>query len=136
MSALVVRGYGEVDELGGGVGVAKTDDGDVDIGGFFDGLRVGARIRHDDEAWLLEGPGDVVGEVAGSEAASDRNGTSVRGELEDRTLAIGTGGDDANVRWIVNGDDDSRGKDNFLPSCTCQRDVRGAKFPDNASVKK
>jgi hypothetical protein len=30
-------------------------------------------------------------------------------------LAIGTGGDDTNISWVVNGCNDAGSKDNFLP---------------------
>ena len=72
------------------------NDGNVNVGSLLDSLGVGARVRDDDQARLLERAGDVVGEVTGSEATSDGDGAGVGGELEDSTLAIGTGGDDAN----------------------------------------
>lgn len=117
MATLVVGGDGNVDELGGGVGVAEGDDGDVDVAGLLDGLGVGARIGDDDEAGFLEGAGDVVGEVTGGEAAGNGNGTGVSGELEDGTLAVGTSGNHTNVGWVVNGCDDAGSKDDFLPVC-------------------
>lgn len=116
MTALVVGGDGNVDELGGGVGVAESDDGDVDVRGLLDGLGIGAGVGDDDQAGLLEGAGDVVGEVTGGEAASNGDGTGVGGELQDSTLAVGTSGDDANVGWVVNGDDDAGSEDDFLPA--------------------
>jgi hypothetical protein len=72
------------------------DDGDVDVGSLLDGLGIGARVGDDDQARLLERTGDVVGEVTGGETSSNGDGTSVCGELEDGTLAVGTGRDDAN----------------------------------------
>lgn len=116
MTALVVGGDGNVDELGGGVGVAKSDDGDVDVRGLLDGLGIGAGVGDDDQAGLLEGAGDVVGEVTGGEAAGNGDGTGVGGELQDSTLAVGTSGDDANVGRVVNGDDDAGSEDNLLPA--------------------
>jgi len=115
MTTLVVSWNGNIDVLGWRVGVAEGDDGDVDVGSFLDGLGVGARVGDDDQAWFLEGAGDVVGEVTGSEATCDGDGASVGGKLEDSTLAIGTGGDDANVGWVVNGDDDTGCEDDFFP---------------------
>lgn len=115
MAALVVGGDGHVDVFGGRVGVTQGDDGDVDVACLLDGLGVGARVRHNDEAGLLERPGDVVGEATGGEAAGDGDGASVGGKLEDGTLAVGTRGDDANVGRVVNGDDDAGGEDDLLP---------------------
>lgn len=71
------------------------NDGDVDVGSLLDGLGVGARVGDDDEAGLLERAGDVVGEVTGGEAAGNGDGAGVGGELEDGTLTVGTGRDDA-----------------------------------------
>ena len=96
MTGLVVGWNGNVNELGWGVSVAKGDNWDVDVGSLLDGLGIGAWVGDDDEAWLLEGTGDVVGEVTGGEAAGNGNSTGVGGELQDSTLTVGTGGDDAN----------------------------------------
>jgi hypothetical protein len=72
------------------------DDGDVDVGSLLDGLGVGARVGDNDQAGLLERAGDVVSEVTGGEATGNGNGAGVGGELEDGTLSVGTGRDDAN----------------------------------------
>ena len=98
VAALVVGGDGNVDELGGRVGVAQGDDGDVDVAGLLDGLGVGAGVGDDDQTGLLERAGDVVGEVTGGEATSNGDGTGMRGELENSTLAVGTSRDDADCR--------------------------------------
>jgi hypothetical protein len=76
--------------------VPTHNDGDVDIGSLLDGLGIGAGIGDNDQAGLLEGAGDVVGEVTGGETTGNGDSTSVGGELEDSTLAIGTRGDNAN----------------------------------------
>lgn len=128
VATLVVRGDGNVDVLGGGVGVAEGDDGDVDVGSLLDGLGIGARIRHDDETGLTERTGDVVGEVTGGEATGDGDGTGVRGELEDGTLAIRTGGDDTDVGGVVDGDDDTGSEDNLLPAREIHELVKKEKF--------
>jgi hypothetical protein len=72
------------------------NDGDVDVGSLLDSLGISARVGNDDQARLLERAGDVVSEVTGGEATGDGNGTGVSGELEDGTLTVGTGRDDAN----------------------------------------
>lgn len=54
MTALVVCGDGYVDEFGGGVGVAKGDDRDVDVGGFFDCLSVRPWVGDNNQTRFLE----------------------------------------------------------------------------------
>lgn len=115
MTTLVVGGDGDVDVLGGGVGVAEGNHGNVDVGSLLDGLGIGAGIGDDDQAGLLEGSGDVVGEGTGGEATGNGGGTDVGGELEDSTLTVGTGGDDANVGGVVNSDDDTGSENDLLP---------------------
>ncbi len=115
MATLVVGGDGDVDVLGGRVGVAERNDGDVDVGSLLDGLGVGAGVGDDDQTGLLEGSSDVVGEGAGGEAAGNGNGAGVGGELEDRTLAVGAGGDDTDVGGVVDSGDDAGGEDDLLP---------------------
>jgi hypothetical protein len=87
VAALVVGRDGDVDVLGGGIGVAEADDGDIDVGGLLDGLGVGAGVGDDDQAGLLEAAGDVVGEVTRGETTGDGDGAGVGRELEDSALA-------------------------------------------------
>ena len=115
VTALVVGGDGNIDVLGGGVRVAEGDDGDVDVGSLLDGLGVGTGVGDDDQAGLLEGAGDVVGEVTGGEATGDGGGTGVGGELQDGTLTVGTGRDNADIGGVVDGGDDTGGQDDLLP---------------------
>jgi hypothetical protein len=117
VATLVVGRDGNIDVLGGRVGVAERNDGDVDVAGLLDGLGVGAGIGDNNQAGLLERAGDVVGEGTGGEAAGNGLGAGVGGELEDSTLAVGTGGDDANIARVVNGGNDTGGEDNLLPGC-------------------
>lgn len=115
VTTLVVGGDGHIDVLGWGVGVAEGDDGDVDVRSLLDGLGVGAWVGDDDQAGLLEGTGDVVGEVTGGETTGDWGGTGVGGELEDGTLSVRAGGDDGDVGGVVDGGDDTGSEDNLLP---------------------
>lgn len=115
MTTLVVGGDGNVDELGGGVGVAEGDDGDVDVGSLLDGLGIGAGVGDNNQTGLLERTGDVVGEGTGGEATGDGLGASVGGELEDGTLSVGTGGDDTDVSRVVDGGDDAGSQNDLLP---------------------
>lgn len=115
VTGLVVGWDGNIDELGWGVGIAKGDDWDVDVGSLLDGLGIGAWIGDDDEAWLLEGTGDVVGEVTWGETTGDGLGTGVVGKLQDSALTVWAGRDDTDVSWVVNGCDDAGSEDNLLP---------------------
>lgn len=115
MTTLVVGGDGNIDVLGGRVGVAKSDDGNVDVRGLLDGLGIGAGIGDDDQTGLLERTGDVVGEGTGREATSNGLSTGVSGELQDGTLTVGTSRDNADISRVVNGGDDAGSKDDLLP---------------------
>lgn len=115
MTTLVVGWDSNIDILGWGVGVAESDDWDVDVGSLLDSLSIGAWVGDDDETGFLERAGDIVGEVTGGEATSDSDGTSVGGELEDSALTVWTGGDDTDIGWVVNGDDYAGSEDDFLP---------------------
>ena len=72
------------------------------------------------DARLLERAGDVVGERTGGETTGNGLGACVRGKFEDGTLAIGTGRDDANVRGVVDGNDNPRSQNDLLPEGGCQ----------------
>ena len=115
VATLVVGGDSNINVVGGRVSVAEGNDGDVDVGSLLDGLGIGAGVGNHDQAGLLERAGDVVGERTGGEATGDGLGTSVAGELQDGTLAVGASGDDANIRRVVDGGDDAGSQDNLLP---------------------
>lgn len=115
MTTLVVGRDSNIDVLGGGVGVAEGNHGNVDVGSLLDSLGVGAGIGDNDQAGLLERTGDVVGERTGGEATGDGRSTGVSGELEDSTLTVGTGRDDANVGRVIDGDNDTGSEDDLLP---------------------
>jgi hypothetical protein len=126
MATLVVGRDSNIDELGRGVGIAEGNDGNVDVGSLLDSLGVGAGISDDNQAGFLEGAGDVVSEVTGGETTCDGNGSGVCGELQDSALAIGTGGDDADIGWVVNGGDDAGCENNLLP--VKRKYIRNAPF--------
>ena len=116
MTTFVIGWDGNIDELSWGVGIAESDNGDVDIRGFLDGLGIGAGIGNDDEARLLERSSNVVGEVTGGEATSNGHSASVSSKLEDGTLSVGAGRDHTNVGWVVDSCDNPCGKHNLLPA--------------------
>lgn len=135
MTTLVVGGDGNINELGGGVSVAESDDGDVDVAGLLDSLSIGARVGDDDEAGLLERTGDVVGEVTGGETTGNGGGTGVRSELQDSTLAVGTSGDDTDVGGVLNGSDDTSSQEDLLPTNSRSRIRASHQSPDNQKFK-
>lgn len=115
MATLVVGWDSNIDELGRGVGVAESNNGDVNVAGLLDGLGVGARIGDNNQARLLERAGDIVGEATGGETTGNRNSAGVGGKLENSTLAVWTGRNDTDISWVVDGSNDTGGKDNLLP---------------------
>lgn len=115
VATLVVGGNGNIDVLGGRVGISQGNDGNVDIAGLLDGLGIGAGVGDDDQAGLLERASDVVSEATGGETTGNGSSTGVSGELEDSTLTIGTSGDDANVGRVVDGGDDTGSQNDLLP---------------------
>ena len=116
MTTFVVGRNSDVNELSRGIGVTESNDGDIDVGGFFDSLCISARVGDDDEAGLFERASDVVGEIARGEATSDSNGAGVSGELEDGSLTVRTSGDDGDIGGVVDSYDDASCEDNFFPS--------------------
>lgn len=115
MTALIVGRDGNVDKLGRRVGIAESEDWDVDVTGLLDSLRVGAGVRDDDKAGLLERTGNVVGEVTGSKATSNGDSTGVSGELQDSALTVGTSRDNTDVRGVIDRGNDASSKNNLLP---------------------
>ena len=115
MTTLVVRWDSNIDEFGGGFGVTKRNDGNVDVGSLLNSLGVSAGVGDDDEAGLLERAGDVVGEVTRGETTCDGDGTGMRGELEDSTLTVGTSRDNTNIGRVVDSCDDAGCENDFLP---------------------
>lgn len=123
MLRLVVGRDGNVDVVEGRVGVADGNDRDVDVRRLTDGLVVDARVGDDNQARLLERAGDVVGEVARGEAAGDGLRASVGRKLEDGTVAVRAGRDDADVVRVLDRGNDTRGEDNLLPGLANVDDV-------------
>lgn len=123
MLGLVVGGDGNIAELEAGVGVAEGDHGDVDIGSLTDGLVVDAGVGDNNETGLLEGLGDVVGEVTRGEAAGNGEGAGVGGELEDSAVAVRTGRDDTDIGRVLDGCDDTGSEDDLLPGLVEVDDV-------------
>jgi len=115
VAATVVARNRDVDVLKWGVSVAQRDDWDVDLGGFTDGLVVGARISDDQKAWLLELGLDLVREGTWDEATSGELRANVLRELEDGALTEQTNGRDHDVLWVFNRGNDASGKNELFP---------------------
>src|SRR5439155_2072873 len=115
MATLIVCRDRNIDKFGWGVSVTEGNNWDIDITGLLDGLGVGARIRDDDEAGFFEGASDVVGEVTGSKPAGNGYCTSMGSELEHSALAVGAGGDNADVGWVVNRGDNAGSEYDLFP---------------------
>lgn len=89
------------------VGVAKGDDWDVDVRSLLDGLSIKSWVGDDDQSWLGELAGDVVGEGTWGETTSHWGGSGVGGVLEDSTLTEWTSRDGDNIGWVVDGNNGS-----------------------------
>lgn len=83
---LVVAGNGDVHVSQWRVGVAQSNGGDVDVGGFSQRLMVSTGVGHDQETGLSEGSLDLIGEGTGGEATMEGGGTGGRGELQHGSL--------------------------------------------------
>lgn len=116
MTTLVVGWDSYINELSWGVGVAKGDNWNVDVGSLLDSLSIGTWVGNNDKAGFLEGSGDVVGEVTRGKTTSNGNSTGVGGELQDSTLTVRTSGDNTDVSWVVDGCDDTGSEDDLLPT--------------------
>lgn len=123
MSCLVVGGDSNIDEFQGSIGVAESDDGDVDVGGFTDSLVVNTGIGDDDETGFLERPCDVVSEGTGGESSGNGLCASVGGVFEDSTVSVGAGRDNANIVGVFDGSDDTSSEDELLPGLSNVQDV-------------
>ena len=77
MGALVVAGNGNIDELGGRVDIAESNDGDVGVASLGDGLVVGPGVADHQETGLAESGLDLIGEGSRSEPAGHRGTVDV-----------------------------------------------------------
>lgn len=84
---------------------------------------VDTRVGDDDESGLLEGTGDVVGEITGCETTSDRLGTSVCRELQDRTLSVRASRNDTDIMGVLNCSNHTSREDNLLPGLADVNDI-------------
>ena len=81
--------------------------------------------------YLFEGTRVVIGECTGSESASCCSGADVRGEFQHSSLSIRSCADNGNICGILDGCNDTRSEDDFLPGFADVDDVDtvGAALP-------
>jgi hypothetical protein len=98
----VVAWDDDVDEVERSIGVAQSNTRDVDIACLNDGLLVALGIGDDDQPWLLELLGSLVGKGTGDPAAAGScSGTGVLTELVDGTLTLVLGADNLHERVLT-----------------------------------
>ena len=88
MSALVVGWDGNINVVERGVGITEGDAGNVHVCGFLHGSGVGSWVTDDDESWLQELLGVLVGKSTWSPLSTEVVGFGVSGELENGSLGI------------------------------------------------
>lgn len=113
VTRLVVARDGNVNKLQRGVSVTEGNDGDVDVSGLPDGLVVNSGVGDDDQSGLLERSGDVVGERTGGESSSNGLSTGESGVLQDGSVTVRSGTDDANIVGVLDGSEDSSSEDDL-----------------------
>lgn len=84
---------------------------------------VNAGVGDDDETGFLERAGDVVSEGTGGETAGNSLCASVCGVFEDGTVSVRTGRDNTDVVRVVNGGNDTGGKNKLFPGLSDVEDV-------------
>jgi hypothetical protein len=94
VDGLVVGGDGNIDPVHGGIGITKSNDGDVHVGGFLKTLVVHAGVADNDESGLKEFLGVMVSKSSGNPLSTEVVRSSGGGELEDSSLGVRSAGDD------------------------------------------
>lgn len=114
----VVAGDGDVNVLKGRISVTEGNAGDVSIRSLSDGLVVGLGVSDDDETGLHELTSDLVSQGTGGPSLSDGLAASVVGELHDGSGTERSLRADNDVLGVLDGDDNSGGNHELLPSLT------------------
>ena len=115
MTTLVVSWDSNINEFGRRVSITESYDGNVDIGSLLDSLGVGAWISNYNKAGLLEGAGDVVGEITRSKTTGDCNGSRMGSKFQDSALTVGTGRDHTDIGWVVHGCNNASCENDLFP---------------------
>lgn len=95
--------------------ITKSNNWNVNIGRFLDGLVISVWIGNDDESWLLELSGLVVSEGTWGPFSLVRDAGSCEfGELDDSSLTSGLGRNGQNILGIWDGSNDSGSQEDFI----------------------
>lgn len=82
MLGLVVGWDRDIDVSEWGVGIAEGDDGAVYVTGLLDWLVIGQGVGYDDQTWLTESTGDVIGKGTRGKSPGDGLSTGQVSKLE------------------------------------------------------
>jgi hypothetical protein len=94
VDGLVVSGDSDIDPVHGGIGITKSNDGDVHVGGFLKTLVVHAGVADDDKSRLKEFLGVMVGKSSRNPLSTEVVRSGSGSELEDSSLGVRSAGDD------------------------------------------
>mmetsp|Transcript_828 Transcript_828/g.761 ORF Transcript_828/g.761 Transcript_828/m.761 type:complete len:283 (-) Transcript_828:74-922(-) len=120
---LVIGRDSNIDKLERRVGITKSDNGDVYIRRLLNGLGISSWVSNNQKTGFLELLCDLVSESSWCETSSDRVGSGVVSKLEDGAHTVGTGTDGDNISRVLDGNDNTGGKNNLLPSLSNVEDV-------------
>lgn len=95
--------------------MAESNHWDVHVTGLLDGLVVTSWVADDDESWLQELLGVLIGKGTWGPLSTEVVGSGVGSELEDSSLGVGSAGDNEDILWVLNGGNDSSSKHELLP---------------------
>merc|ERR1719233_640556 len=123
LCGLVVAGDCNIDELGWGVNISESHDGDVGVATLSDGLMVSPWVGNQKQPGLAESSLDLISECSRSEAASNGVAANISGELEDSSLSGGPSGHHVHILWVLNSSDSTGSKDQLLPGLLQVNDV-------------
>lgn len=76
---------------------------------------VGSWVTDNDQSWLLELLGVLIGKTSWGPFSTEVRCLGVSGELENGSLGILSVGDNEDISWVVNGGDDSSSDHELLP---------------------
>merc|ERR1712187_84961 len=122
MSTVVTRNN-NVNIFSWSISVAQSDNWNVNVTSFSNGLMINLWIGDDNQSWFTETSLRVIGEGTRGESAGTRSGADEFREFENSALTDAFGGNDADVFWVVNGGDDSSGQVDFFPAFVYIEDV-------------
>lgn len=79
-------------------------------------LMINPWVTDNQKTWFSESSLDLIGKCTRCKTASYRCCSSVGSILKDSTLSIGTSRDNTDVRWILNGYNDTCSQEKFFVS--------------------